>query len=71
MVGHVKSVQRGSGTGYIRDNAGRDFFFHKGDVLNKGFNDLDIGVAVTFEIIEDPISGARAAQIKPTTRRAK
>jgi len=65
MVGHVKSVQRGSGTGYIRDQTGREFFFHKGDVVNKRFNDLEVGALVRFDVIEDAISGARAIQIKP------
>ena len=68
MVGRVKSVLRGQGTGYIRDNKGRDFFFHKGDVLNRGYNDLDVGVAVEFEVIDDSISGARAQHIRPVTR---
>jgi cold shock CspA family protein len=68
MVGHVKSVQRGQGTGYIRDEAGREFFFHKGDVVNKRFNDLEVGATVRFDVIEDAISGARAIQIKPERR---
>jgi cold shock CspA family protein len=71
MVGRVKSVLRGQGTGYIRDDTGRDLFFHKGDVLNKGYNDLEVGVTVRFEIIDDPISGARALQILPVRRRTK
>lgn len=68
MVGHIKSVLRGQGTGYIRDTTGRDVFFHKGDVLNKGYNDLEVGTPVRFEMIDDPISGARAAQILPIRR---
>lgn len=67
-VGHIKSVLRGQGTGYIRDATGRDVFFHKGDVLDKGYNDLEVGAPVRFEMIDDPISGARAAQILPIRR---
>ena len=70
MRGRIKSFVRGQGTGYIRDQAGRDIFFHKGDVVDKGYNDLEVGADVTFEIIDDPISGARAQKIK-ATRRAK
>ena len=64
MLGQIKSFVRGQGTGYIRDQLGRDVFFHKGDVLDKGYNDLKIGAAVSFDVIEDPISGARAQRIK-------
>jgi len=64
MTGRIKSVQRGQGVGYIRDKSGRDFFFHKADVLDKKYNDLDVGTTVTFEVIEDPISGARARDIR-------
>jgi cold shock CspA family protein len=68
MVGRVKSVLRGQGTGYIRDSKGRDFFFHKGDVLDRGYNDLDVGVAVEFDVIDDVISGARAQRIRRVAR---
>jgi cold shock CspA family protein len=64
MVGRVKSVQRGQGIGYIRDDNGRDFFFHKADVLDRGYNDLEVGTTVKFDIIEDAVSGARAEHIK-------
>lgn len=70
MVGRVKSILRGQGTGYIRDEAGRDVFFHKGAVVDKGYNDLEVGTAVTFDAVEDPISGARAEQVRPI-RQAK
>ena len=65
MVGRIKSVQRGQGTGYIRNQAGRDFFFHKGDVVNKGYNDLEVGIGVNLDVIDDSISGARAEHSRP------
>ena len=69
MVGRIKSVVRGLGIGYIRDDLGRDVFFHKGDVLDRGYNDLDIGLPVEFELVDDSISGARAMQIRPARKR--
>jgi cold shock CspA family protein len=68
MRGRIKSFVRGQGTGYIRDESGRDVFFHKGDVVDKGYNDLEVGGQVTFEVIEDPISGARAQKITAVRR---
>jgi cold shock CspA family protein len=64
MLGRIKSFVRGQGTGYIRDSRGRDVFFHKGDVVDKGYNDLEVGAQVSFDVIDDPISGARAQKIK-------
>ena len=64
MVGRVKSVLRGQGIGYIRDDSGRDLFFHKADVLDRGYNDLEVGTAVKFDVIEDAVSGDRATQIR-------
>jgi cold shock CspA family protein len=59
----------GQGHGFIRLRDDRDIFFHRGD-LGEGtrFNDLDIGVAVTFELLEDAVSGARALSVKRKTR---
>jgi cold shock CspA family protein len=68
MLGQIKSFVRGQGTGYIRDELGRDVFFHKGDVLEKGYNDLEVGTTVSFDVIEDAISGARAQRIKAVRR---
>jgi cold shock CspA family protein len=68
MVGRIKCVQRGQGTGYIREATGRDVFFHKGDVLDRGYNDLEVGTRVNFDIIDDPISGARAEHVRPIRR---
>ncbi len=64
MVGRVKSVLRGQGIGYIRDDSGRDLFFHKADVLDRGYNDLEVGTPVKFEVVEDAVSGNRAAHIR-------
>ena len=64
MNGRIKSLTRGQGIGYIRDAKGRDVFFHKADVLDNQYNNLDEGVAVRFEVVEDRISGTRAQRVK-------
>jgi len=70
MNGRIKSLTRGQGIGYIRDAKGRDVFFHKADVLDNQYNNLDEGVAVRFEVVEDRISGTRAQQVKPERKTA-
>ena len=39
-------------------------FFHGRDLDGVRYNDLEVGRGVIFELIDDPISGPRAAQIQ-------
>jgi len=50
--------------GFIRLPNAREIYFHRAD-LQEGtaFNDLQIGDAVTFELLEDAVSGARALRV--------
>jgi cold shock CspA family protein len=56
--------------GFIRLRDDREVFFHRGD-MQEGcvFNDLQVGHAVTFELLEDPVSGARALRVRPQNAR--
>ena len=63
--GRVATLFIGQGHGFIRAN-GRDVFFHRSDVREgTSFNDFAIGDAVTFELIEDEVSGPRALSVTP------
>ena len=64
LTGKIKSLSTGQGTGYIRTRDGREFFFHKHDVDAKAYNNLKVGVSVSFGVIEDVISGARAERVR-------
>jgi cold shock CspA family protein len=62
--GRVVTLFIGQGHGYIRLSNARDVFFHRSDVREgTSFNDFAIGDAVTFELIEDKVSGARALSV--------
>jgi len=54
----------GQGHGFIRIADRRNVFFHRSD-LREGtrFGDLAIGEQLTFELLEDPISGPRALRV--------
>jgi len=60
----------GQGHGFVRLASGREVFFHRGD-LQEGtsFNALEVGDRVTFELLEDHVSGPRALCIE--RRRAR
>ena len=63
--GRIAKLFVGQGHGFIRLGADRDVFFHRAD-LREGtsINDFAIGDRVTFELLEDQVSGARALQVR-------
>ncbi len=68
--GRIAKVMVGQGHGFIRLRDNREVYFHRGD-LREGtaFNDLQVGDTVTFELLEDSVSGARALRVVPQKRR--
>jgi cold shock CspA family protein len=68
-TGHIAKILVGQGHGYIRLGDDREIYFHRGDSREgTAFNDLQIGDAVTFELLEDPVSGARALRVRVHSR---
>jgi len=68
-TGRIVKLLIGQSHGFIRLADGRDIYFHRSD-LQEGtsFNDFAVGDAVTFELLEDAVSGARALRVKPRRR---
>jgi cold shock CspA family protein len=60
----------GQGHGFIRLASDREVFFHRSD-LREGtsFNDLSVGDSVSFDLLEDDVSGPRAIQVARRVRR--
>lgn len=65
--GRIIKLMIGQAYGFIRLTDHREVFFHRND-LEEGtaFNDLTVGDPVTFALVEDPISGARAQNVHRT-----
>jgi cold shock CspA family protein len=64
--GRIVTLFIGQGHGFIRLANGRDVFFHRSDVREgASFNTLAVSDDVTFELLEDDISGPRAVQVDP------
>ncbi len=64
MNGRITHIVRGQGHGFIRVRGDRNIYFHRGDVQDgTRFNDLEVGDAVLFELLEDQISGPRALRV--------
>ena len=60
--GTIKRIARDKGFGFIRDNAGQEFFFHRSSVQGN-FDQLNEGQRVSFE--EEPSAkGPRAGNVR-------
>jgi cold shock CspA family protein len=62
--GKIRELVPGRLCGFIEARDGRTVFFHGKDLEDGRYNDLQIGWAVTFELIVDHVSGDRAAKIR-------
>jgi cold shock CspA family protein len=63
--GHIVRLYTGQCHGTIRMADGREVWFHRSDMPERAeFNDFAIGDCVAFELLEDPISGARALRVR-------
>ena len=64
MKGRIAELWRGRSCGFIRTSDGQTVFFHARDLERLKYNDIKVSLAVLFELIEDVVSGPRAARIR-------
>ena len=64
--GTIKRIQRDKGFGFIRDNSGQEYFFHRSAVYGEGLEDLREGDSVEFEVGQGP-KGPRAENVRRTS----
>jgi cold shock CspA family protein len=63
--GRIVTLFVGQGHGFIRLTNNREVFFHRSDVREgASFNDFSVGDAVSFELIEDHVSGPRGLRVE-------
>jgi cold shock CspA family protein len=68
-TGRIVKLLLGHGHGFIRIASGREIFFHRSDLEDRiAFNDFAVGDPVSFELLEDAVSGARALKVKQRGR---
>ena len=62
-TGTIKRLVRDRGFGFIRDEGGQEWFFHRSSVHEGSFDHLNEGQRVTFE--EEPSAkGPRAGNVR-------
>src|SRR5262245_57107504 len=64
-AGKISKLLFGQAYGFIRMRDNREVYFHRADVQEgTSFNDLEVGEAVKFELLDDAVSGARALRVR-------
>jgi cold shock CspA family protein len=63
--GRIVALVLGQGHGFIRPTNDLKVFFHRSDLCDgTSFQDLAVGDRVTFELLDDAISGPRALRVE-------
>ena len=66
MTGTIRTIRVDKGFGFIRDDSGKDYFFHQSAIYGEGLADLREGDSVDFEIADGP-KGPRAENVRRTS----
>lgn len=66
MTGKIRTLRVDKGFGFIRDDAGNEYFFHQSAIYGEGIADLREGDSVEFEVGQGP-KGPRAENVRRTS----
>ena len=63
MNGKIRTLRVDKGFGFIQDDAGKEYFFHRTAVYGEGLEDLREGDSVQFDVGQGP-KGPRAENVR-------
>jgi cold shock protein len=66
MTGTIRTLRVDKGFGFIKDESGKEYFFHQSAVYGEGLKDLREGDSVEFDVGEGP-KGPRAENVRRTS----
>ena len=66
MTGTIRTLRVDKGFGFIKDDGGKDYFFHQSAVYGERLENLREGDSVEFEIGQGP-KGPRAESVLRTS----
>src|SRR5689334_11307709 len=66
MTGTIRTLRVDKGFGFIKSEAGQDYFFHQTAIYGEGIADLREGDGVEFQVSDSP-KGPRAVDVRRTT----
>jgi cold shock protein len=62
MTGKIRTIRADKGFGFIKDETGKEYFFHR-SAVREGFENLGEGDSVEFDIVGAP-KGPRAENVR-------
>ena len=66
VTGTIRTLRVDKGFGFIKDSAGKEYFFHQSAVYGEGLENLREGDSVEFEVGQGP-KGPRAENVRRTS----
>ena len=66
MTGKIRTVRVDKGFGFVKDETGKEYFFHRSAVYGEGLEDIPEGDSVEFEVAEGR-KGSRAEIVQRTS----
>src|SRR4030095_1627410 len=66
MTGKIQTIRADKGFGFIKDDKGKEYFFHRSAVQGEGLENLREGDSVEFDMGEGP-KGPRAENVRRTS----
>jgi len=67
MTGTIKTLRTEKGFGFIKDEGGKEYFFHRSAVQGEDIDMLREGDAVEFSLGPDGPKGPRAENVRRTS----
>ena len=66
MTGSIRTIRSDKGFGFIKDEGGKEYFFHRSAVYGEGLEELREGDNVEFEVGQGA-KGPRAENVRRTS----
>jgi cold shock protein len=66
VTGKIRTLRVDKGFGFIKDDTGKEYFFHQSAVYGEGLDNLREGDSVEFDVGEGP-KGPRAENVRRTS----
>jgi len=66
MTGTIRTIRIDKGFGFIKDDGGKDYFFHQSAIYGEGLDNLREGDSVEFDVGQGP-KGPRAENVRRTS----
>ena len=63
MTGTIRTIRIDKGFGFIKDDGGKDYFFHQSAIYGEGLDSLREGDSVEFDVGQGP-KGPRAENVR-------